>query len=104
MHSTVKSIDREIDKLTEGISKVLTSYDVGNGYYAEMGDIFNKDNKWKSVAIKLGYQNYLDYWQKSRNPIKTVLLFAKVNNHAFVVVLRSFIFCINFIADAKRST
>lgn len=43
-----------------------------------MSDIFNENNKWKLIANKLGYHQHLETWQKSRNPTKVVLLFAKV--------------------------
>lgn len=47
--------------------------------FTELGAIFNKNAKWKSIATVLGYQDYVAKWQTMRNPTKVLLMFTEVN-------------------------
>lgn len=65
----------ELDKLTKRKSD---EQKFDEKCYMELRDIFNKNDKWKSIANALGYQNHLENWQKSRNPTKVLFMFAEV--------------------------
>ncbi|XP_031633420.1 nuclear factor NF-kappa-B p110 subunit-like isoform X2 [Contarinia nasturtii] len=43
----------------------------------ELCVIFNKNDKWKSIAMILGYQDCVESWQKSRNPTRILLTYAE---------------------------
>lgn len=68
----MESID-EIDKLTIPNGKTFD-----DKFYVELSGIFNKNDQWKSIVNMLGYQNYMENFKMSRNPTKTVLMFAQV--------------------------
>lgn len=46
----------------------------------QLCDVFGKDDKWKIVASKMGYQAHLDSWEKSRNPTKMLFMFSEVSD------------------------
>lgn len=58
--------------------------------FTELGDIFNKNAKWKSIATVLGYQDYVVKWQNSRNPTKVLLNFAEVIEISYQVFITFF--------------
>lgn len=39
---------------------------------------FNENQKWKQLAIALHYEDYVHCWEKLQNPIRALLIFAKV--------------------------
>lgn len=41
-------------------------------------EIFNKDDKWQSLAEVLGYQSYIENWKSARSPSKAVFMFSEV--------------------------
>lgn len=55
--------------------------------FTELSDIFNKNAKWKSIATALGYQDYMENWQKLRNPTKVLLTFTEVISIEFIFFL-----------------
>lgn len=44
----------------------------------QLCQIFNENDKWKRVAIELGYQGHIDEWQKRSDPSKMMFKFAEV--------------------------
>lgn len=60
--------------------------------FTELSDIFNKNAKWKSIAIVLGYQDYVANWQKLRNPTKVLLTFTEVIEFIYQVHFVFFFF------------
>lgn len=41
--------------------------------------VFNRDNKWKTLAIELGYQAFTSVWESSKNPSKMLFKFSEVS-------------------------
>lgn len=44
----------------------------------ELSNIFDINSKWKTIAIALGYQEFVTMWQKSRKPTKVLLKYFEV--------------------------
>lgn len=40
--------------------------------------VFNRDNKWKTLATELGYQAFTTVWESSKNPSKMLFKFSEV--------------------------
>lgn len=46
--------------------------------FTGLGEIFNKNSKWKSIAIVLDYSDYIETWHRLRSPTKALLMYAEV--------------------------